>query len=638
MSKNADPEQKERFLEIIREEFEKAAEEGLNKKSLTASLNSLEFKYKEADFGGYPKGLIYGLNIMDSWIYDENEPLMHIDCDETFAFLRQNIESDYYENLVRKFLLNNDHSSLLALVPKKGLTAKRDAKIRAKLDELKKNLSEEEIDRMVKATKKLAAFQEAEDSKEALESIPLLKREDIKRPVEPFKNDVREAAGVPVVYHDYQTNGIAYISLLFDCNEVPVDLLPYLSLLKSIFSFVDTENYTYSELNNEINIYTGGFSFETGIYGSRKDLNRISVLSDLSIRVLYGNTDKAFDLIEEILFRSKYDDTGRLYEIIAELKSRLQMTLNSAGHVASSLRATSYYSKSGYLREKINGIEFYKFVEDLEKNFEAKKETLLDNIRKIFAIILKTDGLLVSFTGEEDGYKIFDERFGALKEKIDSVSDGKVNPIPFKDRGYAFAEEIVSEKKNEGFKTSAGVQYVARAGRYAEDGTELYGATRVLKTIMSYEYLWFNIRVQGGAYGCMCNFTPSGEASFVTYRDPNLGRSNSVFEGVPEYLENFDVDEREMTKFVIGTMSSVDTPLTPAAKGARSMSAYVADLTEEEAQMNRNGIIDCTKEDIRALAPMIRKALEDNCFCVVGNEQKIEEEKELFLETRTLFE
>ena len=160
---------------------------------------------------------------------------------------------------------------------------------------------------------------------------------------------------------------------------------------------------------------------------------------------------------------------------------------------------------------------------------------------------------------------------------------------------------------------------------------------QVLKTIMGYEYLWFHIRVQGGAYGCMFQSTQRGDLTFVTYRDPHLKRSNEIFERVPDYLEHFDADERELTKFVIGTMSGVDAPLTPAGKGSRDMNIYMAEVDAEDRQKTRDGIIDCSLEDIRALAPLIRKALDAGNICVIGNEKKIEEEKGLFLETKNLF-
>ena len=642
IAKNAEAKQKEEFLQIIREEFEKATNGGLNKKSLTASLNQLEFKYKEADFGGYPKGLIYGLNLLDSWIYDDTQPTRHIDCEETFRFLREKIESDYYEELVRTYLLDNAHSSVLCLIPKKGLTAERDEVTKTKLAEFKAGLSEEELNRLIEESRALAAFQEAPDSREAIETIPLLERSDLKRESEAYKNEEREIAGIPVVFHDYFTNGIAYINLIFDSNQVEPEKLPYLSLLKSIFSFVDTEKHSYSDLNNEVNIYTSGLSFETGAYGSRKNKDKISVLSDISLKCLYGNMDKALDLVEEIIGSSRYDDADRLYEIIAELKSRLQMTLNSAGHVAAVLRASSYFSKTGQLKERINGIEFYKFVEELERDYQKRKEELICNIKEILAKILRPEGMLVSFTGDEAGFELFEKRFASFAEVLRAAS--KDTPadsgelLPLKDRGYRFIDKLAPVQKNEGFKTSAQIQYVARAGRFAEDGSELAGAMRVFRTIMSYDYLWFNIRVQGGAYGCMCNFSLSGESTFVTYRDPNLSRSNDICEGIPEYLENFDADDREMTKYVIGTMISVDTPLTPAGKGSRDMNAYVADVTMEEAQKIRSATIDCTQEDIRKLAPYIKRALSDGNICVVGNEKKIEEEKELFNTTRNLFE
>ena len=642
VAKNADPDQKDEFVKIIQEEFEKAAAEGLNKKSLTASLNQLEFKYKEADFGGFPKGLIYGLNLLDSWLYDENQPLMHIDCEDTFRFLREQIAGNYYEDLIRTWFLNNPHSSILSLVPKKGLTALRDAETAKKLEELKAGLSKEEVEKMVEETKALAAFQEAPDSKEAIETIPLLDRSDLKREIEPTKNEERTVNNIPVVFHDYFTNGIAYISLLFDSNRTAPEKLPYLSLLKSIFSFVDTAEHSYSELNNEVNIYTGGLSFETGVYLNRKDREKISLLSDLSFRCLYGNMDKTFDLIEEILVSSDYENGERLYEIIAELKSRLQMTLNSSGHIAATLRASSYFSASAYLKEQISGIEFYKFVEDLEKNFEERKDELIRNIKELLTDIFRPSGLLVSITGDEEGYKIFERRFAHFTETLCKLADEEnetaAEAPALKDSSYPYKDTLKPEQKNEGFKTSAGIQYVARAGRYAEDGSDLTGALRVFRTIMSYDYLWFNIRVQGGAYGCMCNSSISGESTFVTYRDPNLSRSNDVFEGIPEYLEGFNVEDREMTKYVIGTMSGVDTPLTPAGKGSRDMQAYLADLDQEELQRIRTATIDCTQEDIRNLAPYIRRALSEGNICVIGNEQKIEEEKELFHSTRNLFE
>ena len=631
IAKNADPEKEERFLAIIEEELKKAAEEGLNQKSLIASLNSLEFRYKEADFGGYPKGLVYGGNAMDSWLYDDFSPLLHIECSETFRFLRENLTSGYFENLIRTYLLDNPHASVLILKPKKGLTAAKEKKTAEKLAALKESLSEEEIEQMVEDTKALAAYQEETDPPEALACIPLLSRQDLKREGDHYKNEEQDVTGFPLIFHEYGTNGIGYFNLFFNGAEIEPEDLPYLSLLKSVFSFVDTAKHSYAELNNEINTYTGGLALDANVYVSRKDRKKYMILADLSSKALYGNFANMFDLMEEVLFESSYEDAGRLLEIIGELKSRLQMALNSAGHGFAVMRAASYYSVPEYAREQMNGLAYYWFIDHLEKNFEQEKDKTIAKLKEVLAKLL-SGGCLISFTGDQEGLALVKQGIGRLSERLQTEC------IFSKETYYEKITPSMLTQKNEGLKTSSQVQFVARSGIFGEGGPTQMGALSVLRTIMSFDYLWFNIRVQGGAYGCMCNFSNHGTGSFVTYRDPHLKRSNEVFEQIPEYIENFDVDDREMTKYVIGTMSSVDTPLTPAGKGGRDMMAYLTDSTEENMQQVRNHIIDCTKEDISALAPLIRHLLDGANICVIGGEQKIEEDKELFKTVRNIFE
>ncbi len=661
-AKNADSAQADKFLKIINDEFREAANGKLNHRSLIASLNSLEFKYKEADFGGYPKGLIYGLGAFDSWLYDENEPLMHIVSSETFDFLRDNIESGYYEQLIKTWLADSKNSALIILEPERGLAAKRDEKLAQKLKEYKESKTAEEIAQMTADTKALAEYQEAEDTEEQKKLIPLLERSDIRRAATPFSNIEDTVDDIPVVHHDYNTNGIAYVSLFFDANMLAVSELPYLSLLKSVVSFVDTDKYTYSELNDEVNIETGSLGMDLGIYTDRYDADVYSVLADMSFRALYGNVHKAFDLVKEILFAAHYDDSKRLYEIIAELKSKLQMSINSSGHVAAAVRAGSYYSESEAVREIVNGIQFYKFVEHLEKNFDAEKDKCICGIINVLDKILKPENVIVSCTADKEGYELVKKEISSFSRdirayEIRKASDTKAAPImtvksddtvpcgekysqkslPVKDRKYKPDKAIVN-KKNEGFKTSSSVQYVARTGKYLDGADEYHGSSKVFNTIMRYEYLWFNIRVQGGAYGCMCDTRSNGICSFVSYRDPNLKRTNEVYEGIPAFLENFEVDEREMTKYVIGTMSNIDMPLSPAARGSRDMGAYLTGVRFEDSQRAREEIIDCTAEDIRKLAPQIRKALEMDNLCVVGSESKIEEDRELFMTVENMFE
>ena len=639
VSKNADENRAEDFIRIINEEFEKAANGALNKRSLAASLNSMKFKYKEADFGGYPKGLIYGLNVLDSWIYDENKPLLYIDADETYEYMAKNLESGYFEEIIKEYLLDNSHASLVILNPRKQLTAINEEQLAKKLEEYKKSLSDEEVKKLIEDTKNLKAFQEEESTKEQLETIPLLERSDIERDTEGFSNIKEEYLGIPIVRHDYYTNGIAYVDFMFNANCVTAEELPYLGLLKSVISFVDTQNYTYSELNDEINIETGGLLLAGTILSDRKDKDKQAIYTTLGLRTLHENMKKSIRLCEEVLFKGKYDDEKRLKEIIAELKSKLQMTMNSAGHVVASSRAESYYLKGAKIRELFDGVDFYRFAEKADKDFENEKDKIIAGIKTLIGKLFRKEGLLISYTGDEKGYELLKaelSEFAKALETYENEAGTKIKPC---EKYFDFdGSGLELKQMNEAFKTPAEIQYVARAGLYLENPGEYTGAMAVFRTIMNYEYMWFNIRVQGGAYGCMCKAAANGSCSFVTYRDPNLRRSSEVFEKIPEYLESFDVDEREMTKFVIGTMSGVDTPLTPFSKGVRDMNALLTNTSHEDLLKARHEIIDCSKEDIKKIAPLIRKAMGEGNICVVGNESKIEEDKDMFMNITNLFE
>ena len=644
-AKNSNLYDKDRFIEIIRDELRKAANGALNRKSLLASLNQIKFRFREADYGSEPKGLIYGLTMLDSWIFNEDKPFLSIEINDILDDLGNKIDSGYFEQLIAEKLLGSTHTSFVVLKPRKELTAIKEKELAEKLAAYKASLSPEEIEQMVADTKELAAYQEEEPTSEELECIPLLDVSDISPLPQPYNNKSRFSAGIPVIQHDYNTSRIAYVSLLFDSNMVTKEELPYMGLLKSVISFVDTENYTFAELNDEINITTGSFGAGCGVYCvDYADRSKYSLLTDLTFKAFYENLDKSFDLIEEALFSGKYDDYKRLYEIIVELKSKSRTYLEFSGHAAAYMRAMSYFSETGHLKEILGGIEFYKFIENLEKNFDNEKEKLSETLKSILAKILTSDNIIISCTADDEGTGILEKRLGRFRERLNefAASNGRGETSfqpPVRERTFDFKGKGFELKQlNEAFKTLGTVNFVARAGKYIDSVDEYTGAVNVLRSIMGFEYLWFNIRVQGGAYGCLNRSNLDGDTFFATFRDPHIARSNEVFEGVPEYLENFDVDEREMTKFVIGTMSEADIPLTPRGKGSRDIINYLAGTDIEFTKRIRREMIHCTCEDIRKLAKNFRKALDEGNICAVGTEKDIDEDQALFKNVRTLFE
>lgn len=627
-AKNANAEDKDEFVATIREELEQLVKNGIDKDSLLAALNFFEFQYRENDFGSYPKGLMFSFQVFDSWLYDDAEPFRHLEQNEQFAKLREMLDTDYYEQLIKKYFLDNTHSSLVVLKPEKGLTTRKDEELRQKLAKIKSEMTEEEIDKLVEKTKNLKKYQETPSTKEQLDTIPVLSREDLSKEVEPFYNTVVSEDGITVVRHNIFTNGIGYLSLCFDVTDIPYEMLSYLVVLKGTLGYMDTENYTYAELSNEMGIHTGGIYQEINVYRNASNTDKYNIKFEVKAKVFFEKVEKAIELIEEILFRTKLDDTKRLYEIICEGKSNLQGSLMRSSDAAAVIRNFSYISKIGAITEQLKGISNYKFIENLESNFEANKEDLVKQLRTLEKYVFRKDNLVVSYTANDDGYAYFKDSFGKLADKL-SKNDRSA---------MASIDDIVIDKKNEGFKTSAQVQYVTRTGDFSKAGYKYNGALRVLKTILNSEYLWKNIREQGGAYGCNCMFGKSGESYFSSYRDPNLRKTNEVFDGVPEYIRNFTTDERNMTKYIIGTISSMDVPLTALSKGSRSMSAYFNEENIENLQRERLQVLNANEETIRSFADLVEAVLSCNSICVVGNEANIEKDKDLFKTTVNLFE
>ena len=622
--KNSELSRKEEFLQVIRETLGKLVQEGLDRRAIAAGINFLEFRFREADYASYPKGLMYGIDVFDSWLYDEEKPFIHLQRLGAFDALKKKAEEGYFEQLIRTWLLENPHTAVVVGIPQKGLATEQEKKTEEKLAAYKASLSPEEIRKLVEETRHLKEFQDAPDDPEALAALPMLKRSDIRRETVQLYNTPHQVGDTTVLHHDMETNGITYLTLLFDTKQVPDELIPYMGLLKSVLGYVDTAHYTYGELFNEINAKSGGISCGIQIFNHkdrRKDCTR---MFGVRAKYLAPSEEFVFSMIREILLTSRLDDGKRLYEIIARQKARLQSSLAGAGHSTAVMRVSSYYSPGSYFQERISGISYFRLLEDLEKNFEQRREMVTENFRKLMKVIFRPENLMVSVVTDDAGYEHLEEKIAGLKEEL-YTGEAEKGQI-----AYRF------EQKNEGFKTAGQVQYVAVGGNFREAGYEYTGALRILKVILSYDYLWMNLRVTGGAYGCMCNFRRTGDSFLVSYRDPHLARTLDVFRKTPDYLKNFTADEHEMTKYIIGTISELDVPMNPSAKGALALNAWMGGLTRRDLQKERDEILNARPEDIRALADLMEAMLAEGNLCVVGSEAAIEKHRGLLKQVEPL--
>ena len=618
VAKNANASQADEFESIIENTLKEVVKTGINKEALLAGINSSEFKFREADFGQFPKGLLFGLNCLDSWLFDDMKPFIHLECLGTFAKLRKAVDTDYFEKLIQEYLLDNTHGSSVTVKPKRGLGNEREEALAKELSDYKASLSDEEIKKLIEDTEHLKKYQEEPSSDEDLRKLPMLTRADMKKNAMPFSNIEDELLDVKVVRHDIESNGIDYISFLFDAGDFAQSELGYLGFFTNALGLVSTEKYSYADLANATNIYTGGISTGTASHPDIKDRNNFVFKFEVKLKVLEKNLDKALELMEQMLLSSDFTDTKRLGELVAQIKARLQANLSSSGHLVAAMRSMSSFSRYALYQDELKGIAFYRSICRIEKELSESPKSVSDKLAAIAKKLFARNRMLISFTGNNEAYcnaKPSLEKVIAGFDKMSAVGN---------------QAEVHFNTAKEAFIDASQIQYVAKTGDFICEGYEYTGALRLLRIILSYDYLWINVRVKGGAYGCMNTFLRSGESYFVSYRDPNLSDTLDVYDRIPEYIKSFSPDERDMTKYIIGTFSALDTPMNPEAKGSRSLSAYLEGITYEQIQKERNEILNAQPEDIRRLADLVKAVLKKDSICVIGNENMIKESAGLF--------
>ncbi|MGB8454976.1 MAG: hypothetical protein WCD89_21935 [Anaerocolumna sp.] len=599
-------------------EITKLKKEGIDKNALKAGLNFCEFKFKEADFDSYPKGLIYGLKIMDNWLYEENNPFIHMNISETFEFLREKIDMKYYEDILDKYFIRNQHKSVVVLEPSRNLLSKMTNEISVNINNYKNSLKINDNTILVEDNKQLERYQNSVPSIEDLNSIPRVKKSDIISKAEAFINEEHRIDNTTFLFHEMITNGIRYIKIIFKINNIPNELLPYVGVLKSVLGYTAVDSFNYYDLFNEININTGGIKVDTNIYTDIKDVLKYKFTFEIKTKVLYKNVDKAIELIEAIIFTSNLKEKRRLYEIVTEARTKMQVNMVSNYHTVAAVRAMSYFSEQIAINDITNGISYYRFLEQLECEYGTKAEEIIENLLELTHYIFREENLIVDYTGSLESSKILEIKIRGFKKKLYS------NMIA------GISLNIKCKKLNEAFQISSPINYVCKAGRFNVDKFNYTGQLRVLRNIITYECLWENIRVKGGAYGCTCNLGKTGDCCIVSYRDPNIHESINVFQNVYKYISNFNANENTINKFIVGAIRELDMPLTPYALGSRSLNAYMSNITVEAVQKERDDILNVTQKSIRDMSQYVKEFTEHNYICVIGNSDKIKSNSEIY--------
>ena len=614
----------EKFYSLLNAELQKLVEGGIDKTLLQASINLMEFRLREADFGFAPKGLIYGLRLLKTWLYG-GDPNAYLRYEEDLAAIKRGLDEGLFEGIIKKYFLDNPHKVLMTLAPDKTFAKKRDAAQAEKLAAIKSTLTPAQIEEIISTTKQLKLRQQAPDSPEALKTIPILKREDLRKEAEHLPLQFRDLSGTRILFSNLDTHGIIYLTFYLDALKVPQDKLFHAYLLSSLLGNVDTKKHSYEELAILTNLNIGGFGMTLRADSEKNLPNSFAPRLKVYVKALKSKLVEMTDILTEIFNETIFTNKKRIRELIEQDQIGFELNLQNMAPQIISSQLAAYQTKTGAYNAAAL-LPYNKFLKDLLVDFDDKFDDLAKDLKDVYNRLINRNGLIVSVTATGDLYSEFRPHLRTLIKSL---------PVDeYQTADYSFP----TVARNEGLYSQSRVQYVGKGANFLEIGHEYNGALNILETILRYEYFWTKIRVQGGAYGAFASFNRTGNLFFGSYRDPNLTKTLETFNGTADFLKNFDVSDREMDKYIIGTLSKIDKPLTPSIKGQVAADLCLKNITLADRQKSRDEILSARQEDIRALSKLVADCMNQNNLCVFGNEEILKQHKEIFGEVKGVLE
>ncbi len=612
---NADPDDAEAFKRIVFETLDRVVEEGLDQAALVGIINRMEFRLRE---GNTPqKGLSYNGQALSSWFWGD-EPFSGLEYEKPLAAIKAERTTGYLENLVSKYLLDNPHALLFTLNPKPGLEAENDRRAAEELATFKAALTSAETSQLVDQTKQLIEHQKAGDSPEALATIPLLSLKDIEPKIDWYEVESHRVSRIPYLHYSAFTNNISYLNFFFDLRVLREDQLPYANLLAVLFGSIATESYTFGELDNALDTHLGGFNTYLTSYLENRDDDQLVPKFVVSTKVLSQKQSRAFEFSADILMHSLLGDVERLKDVLTRHHSQLSASVKRDGLGYARTRLFSYLTRSGQFDELTGGLEYYWFISELVDNFDKNQELLISELQNVAKLLFTRGNLIASVTCSDEAFKPYKKE---LKQFAKQLPREKVKYLSWK---------LESAVENEGLMAASKVQYVLQGSDFSDLGYEWSGSIRVLNQILSREWLKNQVRVIGGAYGGFARFSPSGRVYFGSYRDPNLAETLENYANTPRFLQTLELDESELTRFIIGTISGIDRPLTPSQRGNVAVARYFSKTDQELLQAERDAVLSTTLADVKSYEKMVSDILNNSKICVYGNEDKLKQNNDLF--------
>ena len=597
---------KEEFRNLFESEVEKLVQNGIDKELLLATINHIEFVEKEMDTGRMPKGLILAMAMMCSFNYN-TDLKEHLEFSKHFAKFKQELNNGYFENILRKYILESKHNVQVVVNPSKTLASKKKQAMDEAMENLKNTMSSEEKKTLVKQTQELLAYQNKVDTLEELETFPKLQIKDIPSTINYLETKKSKVNGLKVISHEVSTNAIAYLRMYFDINTIPFEDLPYVCLLKNLLVNVSTKNYEVTKLNNLVKTYLGELSFS--ILTTSKSSKEFMPFFKVSASALNENVSYIPTLINEVLLNSKFAKK-EVKQVVVQLTNNLKQHIIGNGmQIAMRLSASCYDSEAAFVTNCSIGPKVYDFFNNLSKNYNHNEVS--KKLKEVASKLFSKYNVTVSISGDETSLKL-------LKEAVKEIK------LPRKSYEKVLQVKLSEDNKN-ALVIPSGVSYNSLSSNLENIDASFNGSAVVLTQIVNYDYLWAEIRVKGGAYGCGLSISKNNNVSFGSYRDPNVKNSYDVFKNIVSYLQTFKPTKKEFESYVIGSMGNFDAPLsTPSLIDSWDVN-YLANVTKKDKLALKKQVLKTKLSDVKAYASVFEKLIENSSEYTIGNVDKIKE-------------
>lgn len=624
---------------LVLKELSRLAQQGIDRNSVEASLNTVEFAMREKNTGRFPRGLAIYLEALNDWLYDLN-PLDALAFEKNFEAIKHEAlsGSGYFERLIQTWFLNNPHRSTVTILPDPEEAARQEAEEKASLAKVRADLSEAELKLIETSARRLKELQEKPDSPEALATIPMLALKDL--PKESTRLPAREEnlGAIPLLYHDLPTSSILYLDLAFTLENLPERLIPYLGLLGRVLLEMGTQDLDYVALSQELGKHTGGVRANSLLTTAWKTKKAIAYFM-IRAKAMADKTPKLLELLSSILLGARLDNKERFKQIVLEEKAQSEASFIPAGHAMIGQRLLSHLSESERKSELINGLEQLYFLRELALRIESDWPSVLSELRETRDAVIQASGCIFNVTLDKDDFTKLKPELKTFAAKIPGGASGDdTGNAPARgtqsSAALTGAGQIASASgsgdqgagqpalRYEYLTAPSQVNYVGMA---FPTHAEASGAFLVAKKYLDTAYLWEKVRVQGGAYGGFSTYDlNSGNFMLLSYRDPNLQETFQIFDTVAGYLEGIEISHEELERAIIGTIGGGDAYLLPDMKGYVSLVYYLTGYRHEDRQRMRDQILAASAADFRAFGKAIAEARSRAVSGALGAAQKIE--------------